>query len=569
MKSSAQPDKRRSRKRAGYGRMTKLELIAALEARDRDRATPQDVLLRQTEAQQAQMELQNEQFSDAHAELEQSRRRYADLYDMAPVGYVTFDDKGCIREINHTACELLGYTAAHLIGKPFIPYLAQPGRKVFLQHLWQCRRAEKETIITLRLINRDGVERQAEFITRPAHNFESRPGWCRSAIVDVTDRRATEEALRASEAKFRLLAENMGEVFWFLELEPFHVSYVSPAFERIWGIPVEKLYADYKVWEQSLHPDDLPQVRESFRRWITGESNEYHAHYRVIHRDGSIRWIADRGIVISDKEGRPGQFSGIARDITERKKAEERLAEKARERTAILEGAFDGILIADIETRRFTFGNGAICRMLGVTNDELMTMGVESIHPAESLPEIGRIFAAMARGELSIAENVPLLRKDGDNIRVDISGSPIVINGRKCNVGIFRDLTERKRAEERFRSLLESAPDAMMIHDGEGRIQIVNAQAEKLFGYTRDELIGQTMEMLMPERFRHRHGTPPRFHANGKTQADGSSGDGASGLAQGRPGDSRRDQPQQSGCRRLRNGHQLHPRHHRAPACGG
>jgi PAS domain S-box-containing protein len=111
----------------------------------------------------------------------------------------------------------------------------------------------------------------------------------------------------------------------------------------------------------------------------------------------------------------------------------------------------------------------------------------------------------MARGELSCAENVPLLRKNGGSIPVDITASPMVIKGRACCIGVFHDISERRRADEQFRALLESAPDAMMIHSSDGRIQIVNAQVEKLFGYTRAELIGQTMEMLMPERFRQRH----------------------------------------------------------------
>lgn len=463
-----------------------------------------DLVMRMQE-QQNLLELQNEQLREAHAELEQSHHRYADLYNLAPVGYITLDGKGCIREINQTAAELLGPSCTHLLGRPLVPYLTKPDRKIFLQHLWQCTHAKEAQTITLHLATQHQGERLAEFTTRHTQGNESKHGWSRTAIIDVTERRGIEAALTASEAKFRLLAENVGELFWFMELDPPRVSYVSPAFEKIWGVTAEELYADYEIWMKAVHSDDQEAVHTAFHRWINGESDTFREEYRIFNRDGQIRWIADRGIVIGRKEGRPSQISGIARDVTERKMADMALAEKANETNTILEGTYDGILIADVETRRFTYGNTAMCRMLNVTSAELLTMGMESIHPLESLADIRLKFDAMARGDMVFAENVPLLSKDGRIIPVDITASPVVIKNRACILGVFHDTSERKRAEERFRALLESAPDAMMIHSSDGRIQIVNAQVEILFGYTRNELIGQTMEMLMPERFRCRH----------------------------------------------------------------
>jgi PAS domain S-box-containing protein len=332
--------------------------------------------------------------------------------------------------------------------------------------------------------------------------------------------------LTRAESKFRLLAENIGDVFWFLELDPLHLTYVSPAFERIWGHAVEEVLADHEVWEKAIHPDDHPAVYRAFYNWIEGVAAHYQVEYRIVGRDGRIRWIADRGIVLHHREGRAHQMCGIASDITERKHAETVLAEKAGEMRAIIEGTADGILIADVETRRFTFGNSAICRMLGVTPAELLTMGMEMIHPEGLLPEIREQFDAMGRSELSVVRDVPLLRRDGSIRHVDIAGSVVVINGHRCNLGVFHDVSALRRAEAKFSALLEAAPDAMMIHDSSGRIQIINAQAEKLFGYGREELIGRTMELLMPERYRRdhvRHRTsytpqsPPRAMGTGLT----------------------------------------------------
>jgi PAS domain S-box-containing protein len=97
------------------------------------------------------------------------------------------------------------------------------------------------------------------------------------------------------------------------------------------------------------------------------------------------------------------------------------------------------------------------------------------------------------------------LRKDGTEFPIEISLSPLETEDGTLVASAIRDITDRKRAEDKFRGLLEAAPDAMVIVGKDGRIALINAQAEKLFGYTRDELVGQWIEMLVPERFRKQH----------------------------------------------------------------
>ena len=282
-------------------------------------------LLARMNAQQELLELRNEQLSESNSSLELSRHRYADLYNLSPVGYLTLDGRGCIREINQTASQMLGWSTSHLLGKPLLPHIIKQDRKVWLQHLWESRRSTSKIITTLQVQSKDGVVRKVQFATSRQEATGPHAKWCRTAMLDTTEKSDAQSALSASEAKFRLLAENMGEVFWFMELDPPRITYVSPAFEQIWGVPAAELYANNQVWMKAIHSDDFGMVHAAFHRWIQGESATFRVEYRVLTRAGQIRWIADRGIVIGHKDGKPHHLSGIARDVSERKQAEAEL----------------------------------------------------------------------------------------------------------------------------------------------------------------------------------------------------------------------------------------------------
>jgi two-component system, LuxR family, sensor kinase FixL len=176
---------------------------------------------------------------------------------------------------------------------------------------------------------------------------------------------------------------------------------------------------------------------------------------------------------------------------------------------AIYDGMVDGLLIADVETKRFVRANPAICQMLGYSEEELLSLSVMDIHPAEELPALLEKFQTYAAGHIRINEDAPVVRKDGTMVYADIAGEGITYHERPCLIVFFRDITERKLAEaalresnERIRAICDSALDAVVMIDPDGKALYWNPAAERMFGYSCDEILGRDVHaILTPSRY--------------------------------------------------------------------
>jgi PAS domain S-box-containing protein len=181
---------------------------------------------------------------------------------------------------------------------------------------------------------------------------------------------------------------------------------------------------------------------------------------------------------------------------TLRKKIEA-LKESEEKFETIFESIPDGVLLADINTMKFSFGNKAILHMLGYTADEIKKLSVNDIHPKKDLPYVRQVFEKQARKEIGIAPGLPVKRKDSSVFYVDINSFPLVLNGKKYLAGVFRDMTEIKKAEEALRdaeekwtSLTRNTNDVIMIVDSKGIIHYINKTYPP---YTPEETVGNSM----------------------------------------------------------------------------
>ncbi len=245
-------------------------------------------------------------------------------------------------------------------------------------------------------------------------------------------------------------------------------------------------------WEQRVHPDDKEAVQAALNAHLAQRTPLYTSEHRLRCKDGSYKWILDRGKVVSwDENGKPRRVIGTHSDITDRKRVEAALRENEQNYQSFFDTIGDMLFVLD-QQGNMLWTNAAVSRRLHYTAQELYGQNVLTIHPAERRSEAAQIVADMLAGKTEHCP-VPVVAKEGNQIPVEtrvISGK---WSGQKVIFGVTKDISALKASEEKFAKVFQISPALLAISDLEnGSYLDVNETFLRTLGYQRAEVIGHS-----------------------------------------------------------------------------
>ncbi|CAN5661518.1 hypothetical protein BH24ACI5_BH24ACI5_20330 [soil metagenome] len=223
---------------------------------------------------------------------------------------------------NDGATRVFGWTADEMLGQPLLNRYP-PEARAWVAELIRRIQAGEEFSGEFEDYHKDGSRIWIDARTTLIFGADGWPSGFMGVSHDITERRAAEVALLASEERFRQIAESISEVFWLTSIDKGRIEYLSPAHETIWGRRCEDVFTDPQAWIEAIHPDDRDRV--SLAAHAGQGRGEYDQVYRIVRPDGSIRWIRDRAFPVRDAGGAVVRVAGVAEDITAQRQLEAQL----------------------------------------------------------------------------------------------------------------------------------------------------------------------------------------------------------------------------------------------------
>ena len=387
--------------------------------------------------------------------IKESEERFRSLVQNISEIITILEADGTIRYVSPAVERVMGYKPEEQVGiNAFASVHPEDREQASNTFAGILKRPGLHPPLEFRVPHKDGSWRYLEHVV---NNLVDDPS-VRGVVItsrDVTERKEMDRKLREAEQRYRTLIERVPAVVYIQELGlPGSAMYMSPQIQTLTGYSSEECRDSDLRWRM-VHPDDRERIRLEDER--AGEPGEiFTTEYRVVHRDGRIKWVRNEAVVVEDEVSGTRYWQGFMLDITERKRFEEALERLSRRHEMVLESAGEGIFGLDLDGNA-TFINPAAARMTRWEAEELVgrpqhevlhhTKPDGSPYPREQCP----IHAALEDGTTHSREDEVFWRKDGTSFPVEYMSSPIRQDGEVVGAVVtFKDITERKALEQQL-----------------------------------------------------------------------------------------------------------------------
>jgi len=322
--------------------------------------------LHELEVHQIELKMQNEELRRVQNELEAKQKEYSDLYEFAPVGYVTLDEQGLILKANGTATSMLGVTKSILNNKPIQRFIFKDDSDGFHLQFKKFRESRTSLDCDLRLVRDDQTVIWANFKAGWGQDTDGSYA-CRLAMNDITERKQTAESLCVSVDRYRQLHESLMDAYALVDMSDRIVD-CNKAFIQMLGYSEDELhnFTYVQITPEKWHEFEAGIIREQVIP--SGYSVVYEKEYT--HKDGTVSPVELRTFLLRGKDEEPEGMWAIIRDITERKQVEEAL----RESEARFRALFDKISSVAVQgydqNRTVVYWNEASTKLYGYSREE-------------------------------------------------------------------------------------------------------------------------------------------------------------------------------------------------------
>lgn len=453
--------------------------------------------------------------------LEASESRYRKLMESSPVPTAVNDKAGNIIYLNSAFTQTLGYTHEEL------PTLEAWWQKAYPDPLY------RQQVIDQWAANVQIAEMSGKPFEAMEVDIRCKDGTSKTMLVgaadldrnsqvphlvtlfDITERKQAELAIKNSEKQLRFVLEGSELGFWDWDIAAGKV-FRNSQWAAMLGYEFQEIQQTTKQWTDFIHPDDRERAWNSIESVLQGNSTVHRLEYRMLHKNGSTRWILDQASVMQrDSTGKPLRMCGTHTDITDRKTAERVLLESEQRYRAAFQTSIDAININRLSDGLYIEVNDGFLDIMGYERNEVLNRTSLELNIWGDPSDRNRLVESLKRDGKCMNLEAKFRQKDGGLIWGLMSASLMELNGEPCILSITRDITERKRAEfeleqhrhhleelialraselreseEKFRLLATLAPVGIYLTDENGRCQYTNPRWCEMAGLSPEKALG-------------------------------------------------------------------------------